>query len=64
MREDKNFQISEWFIKFSIKITKKIKQIFENSVMLKNSVNLKEMTYIRIHFFSADPGSASKISGS
>ena len=51
MREDKNFQISEWFIKFSIQITKKIKQIFENSVMLKNSVNLKEMTYIRIHFF-------------
>ena len=44
MKDYKNFQISEWFIKFRIKITKKIRQIFENSVMLKNSVNLKEMT--------------------
>jgi len=54
------------------KYAKKIKQKFENYFLLKNSVNLKEMSWIRIRipdpfFSSADPGfgsgSASKLNG-
>ena len=50
-------------------LSEKNKTKFENTAFLRNSVNFKEITWIRIwnHFFpSADPGSgsASKLNGS
>ena len=57
-----------WFLNglssFSIKKSEKIRQIckFVNFTLLKNSVNFKEITWIRsrILFSSADPGSGSE----
>ena len=48
----KNIKFS-WFLNVSVKHKNKRKNLqkFENSALLKSSVNLKEITWIRIHFF-------------